>query len=259
MCLFTIRTGASILNICVRKGSNVKFWFSLRLVCVSLDGLSTVLWGRGFLELALSPLKSHWSRYRQACAHVVVCSPQDAHVSPFLSLSQSLRNCLDQSEAFGPLDLLHDLEKQGQELGLIVDLTFTTRYYKPQVRPLSTSEFSQEALGLPVCSEHSSPPALAGFNIQSVFRDSAQVYLCKCVCVQDLPDTWQYVKIFTAGHEVPSDATILSFKKAVRRFLRKNENNGENTLSLDWRSSDQDSVFTHTAEQLPYSQQGLKP
>ncbi|XP_066507108.1 RNA/RNP complex-1-interacting phosphatase [Hoplias malabaricus] len=88
-------------------------------------------------------------------------------------LKQSLSNCLSQSSAFGPFDLLHVLEKQGQELGLIIDLTFTTRYYKPQ----------------------------------------------------DLPDTFNYLKIFTAGHEVPSDSTILSFKKAVRRFLRENENN----------------------------------
>ncbi|XP_072515331.1 RNA/RNP complex-1-interacting phosphatase [Salminus brasiliensis] len=88
-------------------------------------------------------------------------------------LKQSLRNWISQSEAFGPFDLLHVLEKEGLELGLVIDLTFTTRYYKPQ----------------------------------------------------DLPDSLLYLKIFTAGHEVPSDATILSFKKAVRRFLRDNENN----------------------------------
>lgn len=45
-------------------------------------------------------------------------------------------------------------------------------------------------------------------------------------CVQDLPESLLFVKIFTAGHEVPSDATILSFKRAVRRFLRDNAENG---------------------------------
>lgn len=35
-----------------------------------------------------------------------------------------------------------------------------------------------------------------------------------------------FVKIFTAGHEVPSDETILSFKRAVQRFLRDNADNG---------------------------------
>uniref|UniRef100_A0A672JYW4 RNA/RNP complex-1-interacting phosphatase n=1 Tax=Sinocyclocheilus grahami TaxID=75366 RepID=A0A672JYW4_SINGR len=88
-------------------------------------------------------------------------------------LKQSFRYHLTQSEAFGPLDLVRILEKEGQQLGLIIDLTYTTRYYK----------------------------------------------------VEDLPNTLYHLKIFTAGHEVPNDATILSFKKAVRHFLHDNENN----------------------------------
>ncbi|KAK9968640.1 hypothetical protein ABG768_002955 [Culter alburnus] len=88
-------------------------------------------------------------------------------------LKQSFRYHLKQSEVFGPFDLVRMLEKEGQELGLIIDLTFTTRYYK----------------------------------------------------VEDLPNTLYHLKIFTAGHEVPNDATILSFKKAVRHFLQENENN----------------------------------
>lgn len=35
------------------------------------------------------------------------------------------------------------------------------------------------------------------------------------------------VKIFTAGRAIPSDDTILSFKRAVQRFLRDNADNGE--------------------------------
>lgn len=35
-----------------------------------------------------------------------------------------------------------------------------------------------------------------------------------------------FMKIFTKGHDVPSDETILSFKRAVRRFLRDNADNG---------------------------------
>lgn len=35
-----------------------------------------------------------------------------------------------------------------------------------------------------------------------------------------------FVKIFTAGHEVPSDETILSFKRIVWRFLQDNADNG---------------------------------
>ncbi|KAJ8380122.1 hypothetical protein SKAU_G00009000 [Synaphobranchus kaupii] len=88
-------------------------------------------------------------------------------------LKQSLRRCLPPSEAFGPFDLVHLLEEQKEELGLIIDLTFTTRYYNPT----------------------------------------------------DLPDSVPYLKIFTAGHHVPSDPNILSFKKAVYRFLQENEKN----------------------------------
>ncbi|KAM8828002.1 uncharacterized protein AB9W97_004183 isoform 2-T2 [Spinachia spinachia] len=44
-------------------------------------------------------------------------------------------------------------------------------------------------------------------------------------CRQDVPDSLLIVKIFTAGHEVPSDKTILSFKRAVGVFLRDNADN----------------------------------
>ncbi|CAB1329159.1 unnamed protein product, partial [Coregonus sp. 'balchen'] len=44
---------------------------------------------------------------------------------------------------------------------------------------------------------------------------------------EDLPDSVFYLKIFTAGHEVPSDPTILSFKRAVCRFLQDNVHNGQ--------------------------------
>lgn len=52
---------------------------------------------------------------------------------------------------------------------------------------------------------------------------------CKTCCdyAQDIPKSLLCVKIFTAGHEIPSDATILSFKRAVHSFLRDNADNGE--------------------------------
>lgn len=59
-------------------------------------------------------------------------------------------------------------------------------------------------------------------------RGSVRLSLNVWSCLfQDLPNTLYHLKIFTAGHEVPNDATILSFKKAVRHFLRDNENNGK--------------------------------
>ncbi|XP_033933736.1 RNA/RNP complex-1-interacting phosphatase, partial [Pseudochaenichthys georgianus] len=41
----------------------------------------------------------------------------------------------------------------------------------------------------------------------------------------DVPESLLFVKIFTKGHVVPGDDTILSFKRAVRTFLRENANN----------------------------------
>ncbi|XP_076614940.1 RNA/RNP complex-1-interacting phosphatase [Chaetodon auriga] len=88
-------------------------------------------------------------------------------------LKESLNRKLPRSDVFGFWELLDALHKERQELGLIIDLTFTTRYYR----------------------------------------------------LQDVPDSLLFVKIFTAGHEVPGDDTILSFKRAVRRFLRENGDN----------------------------------
>ncbi|XP_051541289.1 RNA/RNP complex-1-interacting phosphatase-like isoform X2 [Myxocyprinus asiaticus] len=114
-------------------------------------------------------IPDRWTEYTAVGKRI----PGTRFVAFKVPLKQSFRNQLSQSEVFGPFDLVHMLEKEGHELGLVIDLTFTTRYYKPE----------------------------------------------------DLPSTLQYLKIFTAGHEVPDDATILSFKKAVRWFLRENENN----------------------------------
>nr|XP_046231471.1 RNA/RNP complex-1-interacting phosphatase [Scatophagus argus] len=88
-------------------------------------------------------------------------------------LKQSLSRQLPSSEAFGHWQLLDALSEEKQELGLVIDLTFTTRYYS----------------------------------------------------LQDVPESLLVVKILTAGHAVPSDRTILSFKRAVRRFLRDNADN----------------------------------
>ncbi|XP_044190298.1 RNA/RNP complex-1-interacting phosphatase-like [Thunnus albacares] len=88
-------------------------------------------------------------------------------------LKHSLNRQLPCSDVFGPWELLDALKEENQELGLIIDLTFTKRYYQPQ----------------------------------------------------DVPDSLMCVKIFTAGHEIPSDGTILSFKRAVRRFLQDNADN----------------------------------
>ncbi|XP_061655164.1 uncharacterized protein LOC133489907 isoform X3 [Phyllopteryx taeniolatus] len=52
-------------------------------------------------------------------------------------LNQSLNRQLMPSQTFGPWELLDAIRRDGQELGLVVDLTFTTRYYRPQDLPVS--------------------------------------------------------------------------------------------------------------------------
>ncbi|XP_029299936.1 RNA/RNP complex-1-interacting phosphatase isoform X2 [Cottoperca gobio] len=88
-------------------------------------------------------------------------------------LKQALNRQLPCSDVFSLWELLDTLNEEHQELGLIIDLTFTTRYYR----------------------------------------------------LQDVPESLLFVKIFTAGHQVPSDDAILSFKRAVRTFLRDNAEN----------------------------------
>uniref|UniRef100_A0A3Q3GMA6 Tyrosine specific protein phosphatases domain-containing protein n=1 Tax=Labrus bergylta TaxID=56723 RepID=A0A3Q3GMA6_9LABR len=63
--------------------------------------------------------------------------------------------------------------RQNQDLGLIVDLTFSRKYYR----------------------------------------------------LSDVPQSVSYIKIPTQGQRVPSDATILRFKRAVTHFLQENSDN----------------------------------
>uniref|UniRef100_A0A4W5K2Y8 RNA/RNP complex-1-interacting phosphatase n=1 Tax=Hucho hucho TaxID=62062 RepID=A0A4W5K2Y8_9TELE len=114
-------------------------------------------------------IPDRWEDYQAVGKRI----PGTRFISFKVPLKQSLCRRVDRSEVFGPWELMQILEKDGQELGLIIDLTFTTRYYNPE----------------------------------------------------DLPDSVFYMKIFTAGHEVPSNPTILSFKRAVRRFLQDNTHN----------------------------------
>ncbi|XP_076990696.1 RNA/RNP complex-1-interacting phosphatase [Tamandua tetradactyla] len=88
-------------------------------------------------------------------------------------LKKSFEGKLAPEECFSPMDLFNKIRQQNEELGLIIDLTYTQRYYKPE----------------------------------------------------DLPETIPYLKIFTVGHKVPDDNTILKFKCAVNGFLKENKDN----------------------------------
>ncbi|CAB1318726.1 unnamed protein product [Coregonus sp. 'balchen'] len=61
--------------------------------------------------------------------------PGTRFISFKVPLKQSLCRRVERSEVFGPWELMQILEKDGQELGLIIDLTFTTRYYNPEDLP----------------------------------------------------------------------------------------------------------------------------
>ncbi|KAG8518745.1 RNA/RNP complex-1-interacting phosphatase [Galemys pyrenaicus] len=88
-------------------------------------------------------------------------------------LKKSFEEKLAPEERFSLSDLFNKIQEQNEELGLIIDLTHTDRYYEPE----------------------------------------------------DLPETIPYLKIFTVGHQVPDDETILKFKNAVNRFLKENKDN----------------------------------
>ncbi|XP_072004920.1 RNA/RNP complex-1-interacting phosphatase isoform X2 [Engystomops pustulosus] len=76
-------------------------------------------------------------------------------------------------QRFSPTDLIKEVENQNEELGLVVDLTCTKRYYSPW----------------------------------------------------ELPEKLEYSKIFTIGHEVPSDNVIAEFTSTVTQFLTQNSEN----------------------------------
>ncbi|KAM6130069.1 uncharacterized protein FYN12_004780 isoform 4-T6 [Phoenicopterus ruber ruber] len=95
----------------------------------------------------------------------------------FIAFKVPLKGAINQrltpTQKFTPKDLIAAMKSLNVELGLIIDLTYTTRYYE----------------------------------------------------VKDLPKSVQYKKLYTVGLEVPDNATILQFKKWVRKFLWENAGN----------------------------------
>ncbi|XP_005144152.2 uncharacterized protein [Melopsittacus undulatus] len=95
----------------------------------------------------------------------------------FIAFKVPLKGAINQrltpTQKFTPKDLIVAMKALNVELGLIIDLTYTTRYYE----------------------------------------------------VKDLPKSVQYKKLYTVGLEVPDNATILQFKKWVRKFLWENAGN----------------------------------
>ncbi|XP_072095454.1 RNA/RNP complex-1-interacting phosphatase-like isoform X2 [Mobula birostris] len=99
--------------------------------------------------------------------------PRTRFIAFKVPLKGAISQRLTANQKFSPKDLIAKIKEQNEELGLIIDLTYTTRYYTEK----------------------------------------------------DLPKSVQYQKLYTVGHEVPDDATILQFKRRVRKFLWENADN----------------------------------
>ncbi|POI26060.1 hypothetical protein CIB84_010189 [Bambusicola thoracicus] len=114
-------------------------------------------------------------------------------------LRKSFNQNLHPEERFSPCDLIEKIKEQKEELGLIIDLTYTTRYYGPEV-----------SVGVSI--GVSSSPDIAAER--------------EDLCEKELPATLRYSKILTMGHEIPNNHTIFQFKCVVKNFLRDNRDNG---------------------------------
>ncbi|XP_010561165.1 PREDICTED: RNA/RNP complex-1-interacting phosphatase isoform X2 [Haliaeetus leucocephalus] len=117
-------------------------------------------------------------------------------------LKQSFDQNLHPEERFSPRDLIKKIKEQKEELGLIIDLTYTTRYYGPEV------SLGLTVRGVKLC-------------VSPDIADKVEDVSCK----KELPATLCYSKILTMGHEIPNRHTIFQFKCVVKKFLRDNKDN----------------------------------
>ncbi|XP_017581353.1 PREDICTED: uncharacterized protein LOC103624521 [Corvus brachyrhynchos] len=125
---------------------------------------------------AASPLSVLWSPGEERWRSLTPVG-QPIPGTRFIAFKVPLKGAINQrltpTQKFTPKDLIAAMKALNVELGLIIDLTYTTRYYE----------------------------------------------------VKDLPKSVQYKKLYTVGLEVPDNATILQFKKWVRKFLWENAGN----------------------------------
>uniref|UniRef100_A0A8D0H9Q8 Tyrosine specific protein phosphatases domain-containing protein n=1 Tax=Sphenodon punctatus TaxID=8508 RepID=A0A8D0H9Q8_SPHPU len=63
------------------------------------------------------------------------CYSRTEHNIHYSIYSQSFECRLDPNERFSPLDLIERIRDQKEELGMIIDLTYTTRYYGAEELP----------------------------------------------------------------------------------------------------------------------------
>ena len=105
---------------------------------------------------------------------------------------------LPDDRRFSLADLVEKLDDRGKELGLIIDLTNTDRYYKATVR-IDRHLWDEEI-------------SAASVDLHQDIAD-AQI---------------QYHKLMTPGHnQIPNEACYQQFAQVVRTFLEQNQHNGE--------------------------------
>ncbi|XP_072410335.1 RNA/RNP complex-1-interacting phosphatase-like [Chiloscyllium punctatum] len=152
-------------------------WRRLPGLCVSVE---SVTWlgrrdhsGRSSADrsqtMSKNKIPDRWQKYSAVGRRL----PGTRFIAFKVPLNKIFERHLQPCEFFSPTDLFRQIKEQREELGKIIDLTFTKRYYDPQ----------------------------------------------------ELPEGLVYKKIFTAGHEVPTAKTILTFKQAVQNFLSDNKDN----------------------------------
>ncbi|KAL8579983.1 hypothetical protein ACOMHN_054105 [Nucella lapillus] len=117
------------------------------------------------------PPPDRWENYQPLGTPI----PDTRFIAFKVPLKEALCKNLHENESFSPQQLIDKIQESGKRLGLIVDLTFTRKYY-------SADYFEKR-------------------NIQ-------------------------YEKIFTAGHEVPSDDIVQRFHEVVDDFSNKNTDEG---------------------------------
>ncbi|XP_071502168.1 uncharacterized protein [Diadema antillarum] len=120
---------------------------------------------------------------------------------------------MPESQLFTPANLLDILREKNLRLGLVIDLTATTRYYNPQLQLMKT---------LPRRRRDISDTSSCNSILLQLYGDPASLQETSWQPVFQENDV-QYVKIFTQGHVVPSDDVIQQFTSAVSAFEQSNE------------------------------------
>ncbi|XP_047911011.1 RNA/RNP complex-1-interacting phosphatase isoform X2 [Anser cygnoides] len=80
-------------------------------------------------------------------------------------LRQNFDHNLHPEERFSPRDLIKKIKEQGEELGLIIDLTYTTRYYRPEELPATLCYSKISTMG------HEIPNNQTIFEFKSVVKN----------------------------------------------------------------------------------------